>query len=234
MLYKVAYSSDANKLLSLPESGMGYQIIEGTTYESNYNNRRFIVYNCELVIDLDNSFDINRKNLLREGFSVVLGSAQKWNIRTESISLVPKDQIVESRYLSESKKSITKRKSGGKSAKDSPKEYANGKDIFIRLSAFENDKRIDFINKKLLSGAYTTTQVDYLNCISSHDNPVDRYALPSEDKIEWSFFIKPLILDLLQKGIVQPAFGHDGGGEEVYFENGSSSGTLLDKRHYGQ
>jgi hypothetical protein len=232
MIYKVAYNSDLTKLLSLPESGMGYQIIEGKTYY-RFDSSRFVVYNSEIVIDLDNTFSLNKKALF-EDISVILSSAQPWNIRTDSISLVPKNQIVESRYLSDSKKYITKRKSGGKSAKDNPKENANGKDIFVRLSAYENDRRVDSVNKKLLNGTYTTTESDYDDCVLYSDDPVDRYALPSDDKIEWSFFVQPFTIDVLQKGIVQPTFGHDGGGEEVFFENGTSNGTLLEKRHYGK
>ena len=47
-----AYSSDTNKMLSLPETGMGYQIIEGML-TSGYITKRFVVYNSELIVDLN-------------------------------------------------------------------------------------------------------------------------------------------------------------------------------------
>ena len=42
------------------------------------------------------------------------------------------------------------------------------------------------------------------------------------------------MIDSLQRGIVQPAFGHEGGGIEAYFEYGTSKETLLFKREYGK
>ncbi len=41
---------------------------------------------------------------------------------------------------------------------------ANGDELFIRLSAFEDDKRIDKINKCLLRGTFTTTASDAFKC----------------------------------------------------------------------
>ena len=233
MIYKVSYRSDINKLLSLPESGMGYQIVEGNLV-TQYETKRYVVYNAQMAIDLDDKFTTNKNQLFLEGYSVVLGRAQSWGIKTESISMIPKELIVESRYLSDREKTIYKRKTGGKSAKDNPKENANGNDVFVRISAYEDDTRVDSVNKKLLDGTYTTTQADYLNCVGTSDDPLDRYALPNNDKINWSFYIQPNRIDILQRGIVQPAFGHDGGGEEVFFEKGTSKGTLLSTRPYGQ
>jgi hypothetical protein len=38
---------------------------------------------------------------------------------------------------------------------------ANEVEIFVRFSAYEDDKRIDFDNKKRKPGSYTTTEQDY-------------------------------------------------------------------------
>ncbi len=35
----------------------------------------------------------------------------------------------------------------------------------------------------------------------------------------WAFFIKPKKNDIFQFGVVQPAFGHLGGGVEAYFDS---------------
>jgi hypothetical protein len=52
MIYK-AYSSDTQKFLSLPETGMGYQI-----FNANLSgiSKRFIAYNAQLIVDLDSRF----------------------------------------------------------------------------------------------------------------------------------------------------------------------------------
>jgi len=155
-------------------------------------------------------------------------------LRPPHVALVPRNQITEFRVLTESKKKNKGRHSGGKGAVDSPKEVADGKELFVRLSSYENDKRIDFINKKLKPGTFATTNDDYNVCVRTSDDPIDRYALPNDETIKWAFCIQPKKDDILQRGIVQPAFSHDGGGIEVFFEYGTSEKTYLDKRPYGK
>ena len=78
-------------------------------------------------------------------------------------------------------------------------ENANGKEIFVRLSAFDNDRRVDKTNKCLRPGSYTTTKDDYLKCKAGDDDPVERYALPNNDKIKFCFHIQPNTSDKLQR-----------------------------------
>ena len=231
MIYK-AHSSDSNRLLSLPETGMGYQIIEGQLTGS-YSTKRYVVYNSDLIVDFDNDFQRFKQQIISRGYSTILNESNLLNIKTDSIRLVSRSYLYERRYLTESKKS-KKRNSGGKGATDNPKEYADGKEIFVRISAYEDDKRIDFAKKKLKDGTYTTTLYDYLDCLNTEDEPIDRYALPNDEKIKWAFYIQPKSIDRLQRGIVQPAFGHDGGGIEAYFENGTTENTYFNKRQYGK
>lgn len=232
MIYK-AYSSDSNLLLSLPETGMGYQIIEGQLTGS-FSTKRYVVYNSDLIVDFDSEFQRFKQQIISRGYSTILNESNLLNIKTDSIRLVSRSYLYESRYLTESKKSNKKRCSGGKGATDNPKEYADGKEIFVRISAYEDDKRIDFAKKNLKDGTFTTTHYDYLDCVYTEDDPIDRYALPNDENIKWAFYIQPKSFDRLQRGIVQPAFGHDGGGIEAYFENGTSENTFFDKRQYGK
>ncbi len=46
------------------------------------------------------------------------------------------------------------------------------------------------------------------------------------------FIFNPKKCDTLQRGIVQPAFGHNGGGDEVYFAKGTSNGTFIQQTSY--
>lgn len=232
MIFK-AYTSDQRQFLSLPETGMGYQIIEAKRYGKTLKDR-FVVYNSELVIDLDSTFSDFKRQIITEGYSRILNKAESLPIETSTISLVARSQITEFRILTESKKKDKGRHSGGRGAADNPKEPADGKEIFVRLSAYENDKRIDFENKKLRPGTYTTTNSDYFACVRFSDDPIDRYALPNDEEIKWAFYVQPKTNDVLQRGIVQPAFGHDGGGIEIFFEDGTSNNTYLDKRPYGK
>jgi len=232
MIFK-AYDSDQTQFLSLPETGMGYQIIEAK-WVGKADKKSFVVYNSELVIDLDSQFSEFKRKIITEGYSIILNKAGKLPIETSSISLAPRSKITEFRFLTESQKKDKGRQSGGRGAAENSKEPANGKELFVRLSVYEKDKRIDFVNKRLRPGTYTTTNSDYLLCVRLSDDPIDRYALPNDAQIKWAFYIQPKTNDILQRGIVQPAFGHYGGGVEAYFENGTSNNTCLDTRPYGQ
>ena len=111
-------------------------------------------------------------------------------------------------------------------------EVINGEEVFVRLSAFDNDRRVDKINKCLRAGSFTTTMEDYLKCKTTSDDPIERYALPSNDKIQHAFHIQPLKSDTLQRGTVQPANGKRGGGKEAYFDKGTSAGTFKKQTPY--
>lgn len=233
MIYRL-YSSDANNLVGKPETGMGYQIVEAAQFRQ-ISPKRYVVYNSELAVDLDSDFYTNKRRLLTEGFTKVLNSSKELLLETNTIKVFSRSAIIQGEAVrfSESR-SQKKRHTGSKGAKDNPKENADGKEVFVRLSAYENDRRIDFELKKLKPGSYTTTEIDYNECVSTNDDPIDRYALPNDDKITWAFYIKPKTNDSLQRGIVQPAFGHEGGGIEAYFENGTSNDTYYQKKPYGQ
>lgn len=232
MIFKI-YPQDAETLLKKPETGMGYQIINASQYDRTLV-RKFVVFNTNLAVELDSDFQTNKRLIINEGYKAVLNKATELMLETDSIKVFENDSVREYRVLSESKKSGKKRHSGGKGATDSPKEYANDTDVYVRISAYEDDKRIDFQKKRLKPGSFTTTFGDYTDCISTNDDPIDRYALPNDEKINWSFYIKPKSIDILQKGIVQPAFNHEGGGIEAYFEKGTSENTYLMKREYGK
>lgn len=232
MIYKI-FEQDAETLLEKPETGMGYQIVNAAQYDRN-QIKKFIIYNTNLAIELDADFLIYKRQIINEGYKAVLGRATQLMLETETIKVFPNSPNREFKMLSESNIIRKKRYSGGRSAKDSPTRNATGDEIFVRVSAYEDDKRIDFVNMKLKNGSYTTTLQDYIDCCTTNDNPVDRYALPNDEKINFAFFIKPKSIDTLQQGIVQPDFGHEGGGIEAFFTNGTSNGTYLFQKDYGQ
>ncbi len=124
---------------------------------------------------------------------------------------------------------ISEKNSG---AKEGKKENSNGDELFVRLSAFEDDLKIDKKNECLLSGSFTTTASDALKCKKVEDDPVKRYALPNELPIRWAFYIEPHPSDILQRGNVQEAFGKKGGGREVYFEKGTSIRTFITQKRW--
>ena len=215
MIYRIS-EQDAQTLIKKPETGMGYQKISALRYHE-YDLKNYIVYNSNL-----------------EGYSAILNMSSEIMLETNSIKVFNQESIKENKSVSFEKMRNNKRRTGNKGALDNPIENATGDEFFVRISAYADDKRIDFINKKLKPGSFTTTFYDYRDCVSTYDDPIDRYALPNDEKINFAFFIKPRSFDKLQRGIVQPAFDHEGGGIEAYFDSGTFDNTFLDMKKYGE
>jgi hypothetical protein len=228
MIYK-ASTFLTEKLLSLPETGMGYQIISAKR-QGSISPERFVVYNSQLVINDDVNFERFKNQIRSEGVIKIFNKINFLSL--ESPVLVNKAEYRNLRKLSDSQMNYKGRHYESIGAKDSSPIHANGKDYFIRLSAWEDDKRIDFDNMKLKIGSYTTTYEDYLSCRSNNDEPIDRYALPTEDEIKFAFYIKPATNDQYKPGVVQPAFNHNGGGIEDLFDNGTSNQTYIQRLPY--
>ncbi len=228
MIYK-AQSQFTQSLLSLPETGMGYQIIDAKR-QGRFATERFVVYNSELIVELDNNFNTNKRQILLESYTKMF--SQSDFIALESPILVRQSAVRNVRTFSESSMNTKGRHSGTTGAIDNSPRYASGSEMFVRLSAYPDDKRIDFVKMKLKSGSYTTTEADYLTCKKYSDDPVDRYALPNDETIKWAFYIRPKSNDQYRPGVVQPANGHSGGGIEALFDNGTSDGTYLEKKPY--
>lgn len=221
MFYKL-YLSTQEELKSLPESGMGYQLIEAN-FCGEYTTRKLIVLNEELIVE-DNYM---RKDYLRQIFSKGF---------KRSVQLAEYKSVKNIRLISKEERSLNVLKEGSSKssgAKDSPLINPDGKTYHVRLSAYDDDKRIDKKNNCLLPGSYTTTKKDYEKCVNEKDDPVERYALPNDEKVEWAFHILPVSKDVYRFGTVQPAFGKRGGGEECFFENGTSFGTFKEQTKYG-
>ena len=229
MIYKID-SSTTQSLLHLPETGMGYQIIKGSAVFKE-NNYKYLVLNAELAINMGSSMKESIKTIYNEGYGNILNTV---------------DPIVFGHFEIERNSSLVfgphipaiifqkHRRYGGRSAIENQVEEYGGGDKYVRLSAYEDDLRIDKIRKCLLPGSFATNLHDYIKCVFSKDDPVDRYSLPNDIIISNAFFITPKTGELLQQGIVQPAFMHIGGGMEVYFESGTTENSYHGLSVYGE
>ena len=223
------------ELLHLPETGMGYQIIEAELPVGNYlNAKRFIVYNAELAVDMDEGFEINKRRIYDTGYRKMFAQSEPIFLGFNRVlgRAEVEQPSFRSFFKAESSNNDKGRHTNGSAAADNKPRKANGKDVFVRLSAYENDRRVDTDNKCLLPGSYTTTEDDYVTCKDSNDDPIDRYALPNDEEIKWAFHIQPTSFDEYRYGIVQPANGHQGGGVEALFDNGTSENTFIFKGDY--
>jgi hypothetical protein len=228
MIYK-AESQFTEALLALPESGMGYQLIDARR-AGRYNKDRFIVYNSELIVEYDAYFEDYKRDIKLQSYERLVSISSY--LALDSVTLVSRNTLYSLRMFTEATMHSKGRKSGGTGAIENDPIIGNGIDVFVRLSAYADDKRIDFVKKRLKDGSYTTTLEDYLTCKKYDDDPIDRYALPNDEKIKFAFYIKPEKYDRYRPGIVQPANKHNGGGIEALFDNGTTGGTYLTKSDY--
>ena len=220
MYYKLSATQE-NDLLKLPETGMGYQVIEATK-SGSFNREKFLVLNSEVVIEMNGSEADNVQKVIIEGIMAFKASANV--ITLNSISVLSEMQF--RNVMNESKNE------NERGAIENPVMTANGVEVFVRLSPFDNDRRVDKVNKCLRAGSFTTTMDDYVKCKATNDDPVERYALPKNDKILFAFHIQPKNTDTLQRGVVQPAYGKRGGGKEAYFAKGTANGTFIKQTPY--
>lgn len=210
-----------NELLKLPETGMGYQIVEARK-EGNYTREQFLVLNSEVVIEMNKFTTDNVRMIINEGVDSIKTKANFIVLNAISV-------LNESQYRSVVKEPKNEKERG---AIENPVEQAYGEELLVQLSAFDNDRRVDKKNKCLLPGSFTTTLHDASYCKFTNKDPVEYYALPNDDKVKFAFHIKPVKTDTLQRGTVQPANDKLGGGKECYFANGTSNGTFLKQTPY--
>jgi len=228
-MINIVSSTIREQLISQQESGMGYQLIKLIDWNNLNNNKKGIVYNGKYFIEMDGDFRMNQKQLFNEqnklnnlNFAPISNKFEIALIISPNELKNDSDKILLSELIPDFNKS--------KGAKETEELYsADGISKYIRLSAFEDDIRIDKINKRLLPGSFSTTYEDYLLLRDLKIRPNERYALPNDETIKYCFEIQPKTTDTFKQGIVQPANGYKGGGIEVFLKKEHQMVPLLNK-----
>ncbi|MCM2274834.1 MAG: hypothetical protein NDI75_08600 [Candidatus Didemnitutus sp.] len=207
-------------LLALPESGMGYQLIEFVTDDAR-RHYGFAV-NAEYVLGTEEP-----RALLRESRRLLLAKVQlvarERGAVIRELTLVDRHhQAFRSHFVSEAQARYSAKVGP---AKDAPIVQTKLGEIFVRFSAFANDRRIN-PDKSLQPGTYATTEAD-ARLVRTGIEAVRRYALPNPDPAVNRFTLLPPKPAAIQYGIVEPANGQPGGGVEVIFPNGTAAGTVV-------
>lgn len=212
-------SAQTDQMIGQPETGMGYQTVlvekkSGVVAEGT-------VYNCELL-DMERE---ERAALTEDAYQRLFASAttaKAWDIR--SIRVVPRSRpLAAARAFGE-----TRFTSGGPAEEASPQNTDAGM-TFARFSAYRDDKRITR-ERSLVEGTYATTWVDAVLNVETGEEAVERYALPDPTPAKFRFRIDPIAGTPYRQGTVQPAFGHEGGGVEVIFDEGTDPGSVTGPR----
>jgi hypothetical protein len=193
---------------------MGYQTVE---VEIPSGTRRGTVYNADLLV----WEEAPSAHLATSVYERLAGTARDTEARTiRSIRVVPREPDVR---LSATMRGLTLTASSRPATDGEPRGTAPG-DVFMRFTAYSNDRRIT-PEKGLLPGTYATTEVDS-RVVVTGGQAVERYALPNPTPAVYRFRIDPAAGTQHQAGIVQPAYGHAGGGVEVLFTVGTPRDTV--------
>ncbi len=199
-------------LLNQPESGMGYQTVE---VELQFGLRKATVYNADLLL-----WDSESNNMLMESYDQLVKKASSQEARlVKSIRVIQKPRVVSESAFNKLAQTIL-----GKPATEGVQKKTKEKEVFMRFTAYLNDRRIT-VDKRLLPGTYATTEADSKN-VKTGAEAVERYALPDPRPAKYRFRIDPLKDTVYREGIVQPANGHKGGGVEVIFDKGTDKNTV--------
>lgn len=207
--------SQADQMVSQPETGMGYQTVR--IEKKSGELAEGTVYNCELL-DMEHE---RRIALTKAGYQTLLASATTTEaLNIKSIQFVPRARsLTASRALGKS------RTTADGPATEARPQNTDKNMIFARFSAYRDDKRVTR-EGSLVAGTYATTWVDARLYVKTGEEAVERYALPNPTPAKFCFRIAPLAGTSYRQGIVQPAHGHAGRGVEVIFDYGTNAGSV--------
>ena len=195
-MYKLSKTTK-RYLLTLPESGLGYQIIIARkAVDDNLEN--FVVFNSEIVVENNQKLKFYSNTLIGYCYPLLLDSLQ--SIDLFDIKIVGW----------KSSPSTSQVKSSNEKDDD-----GNQKNVFIRPSIYEKDYRIDYTKNSLLPGSYITTMECFKNCNNNQEDPYDKFALPDQQNQFKVYYVKYPFNKVKKEGVFENAFGKSGGGTKV-------------------
>ena len=200
--YELTDDSARNGLLSLAESGPGFQLIKLSKGDSKIPEGDYLAFNAELLIKLTDFEKFLSGNDPQSKLFVDYDAFKK-GITITRIAHLP------------SKPALT---SAPASWPVSPTLVATrttiGTEVFWRLCSVNPDPRLQ--GKVLLRGTYLTSDAD-MKLVNTGFGVVGRYALPSPFPASYVTKCSPKAGKLFNIGTTRPNFGQAGGGVEILF-----------------
>ncbi len=210
-LYRIERNTEF-RLLSIPESGMGFQIIR-------YRRDFLVVFNTVLVIPLN---ELRERRFTQDDYVYLSGNPDSLVIsQLETINMEDGFSLAFS-FLDREYRDESTRLTFGEASISPPDSVISSKRpySYYRFSAFYKDKRVTD-DGSFLPNTYATTYND-LHFVPSGFAAVGRYALPNPASAQYVFplltFDRPSLM-----GTATPNFGQSGGGVEVLFQTGAQS-----------
>ncbi len=200
-------------LQTLPETGMGFQIVESAQERGTAAR---IVLNAQFLQALPPvEHRVAEKAPELAGWASVFRQPAKIGM----VRVLSPAEARDRGYLIASK-----RMAGAGPANQAPITPSGPKEPFRRYSAFPNDHRINS-DGSVLPGTYVTTRKDGETNVRTGMDAVRRYALPNPDPAIYLFEIVPPSVVPVRRGVVAPQFGQPGGGVEIILEDGAPIGS---------
>jgi hypothetical protein len=208
-------------LTSLPETGMGFQIVEAAI---SGTPMPLLVFNSERAIDLSQiglEPGDDPSVILRNGLRII--DTLKSDVVTTIISapapgafrlLNARIGFLPSTTMPVASASV--RATLPSSLVKHDKLKANR--AFHRFSAFNPDRRVDPLTGSFLAGTYAAPASE-VPFVPTGFVVVGRFALPNNLPASFHYEIEAPIGTSVDFGTVAPAFGQAGGGVEAYFAN---------------
>ena len=191
-------------LLALAESGPGYQLIELPMGDINIPAGRYIVFNAELLIELNDLVQF------------LVGNDPQSQLFTSYVAFKAGITITPIAHLPSAPTPVSP--SAPAPWPISPTLVAtsttSGSEVFWRLCAVNPDPRLR--SGVLVPGTYLTSGED-LKLVNTGFGIVGRYALPSPFPASHVAECRPAAGETFNIGTTRPNFGQAGGGVEVLF-----------------
>lgn len=203
-------------LLELPETGMGFQLVEAVNWGKQ---TPFIVFNSELAVDISElglSPSDDPSVILDNGLRII-ESLKSYKTTMFSAPSPHSFKLLSSRISDKPSRISTSLKASMPSSLVK-KVVLHENRIFHRFSAFNPDKRVNPKTGNFLPGTYATTESEVL-FVPSGFAAVGRFALPNSLPASHHYVIEAPAGITVEFGTVAPAFGQAGGGVEAYFKS---------------
>jgi hypothetical protein len=208
-------------LTSLPETGMGFQIVEAAIWGTP---TPLLVFNSERAIDLSQiglEPGDDPAVILRNGLRII--ETLKSDVVTTIISApAPRAfRLLNARIGFLSSTTTPVASAGVRAALPSSlvkHDKLKANRVFHRFSAFNPDRRVDPLTGSFLAGTYAAPASE-VPFVPTGFVAVGRFALPNNLPASFHYEIEAPAGTSVDFGTVAPAFGQAGGGVEAYFAN---------------
>lgn len=207
-------------LTELPETGMGFQLVEAVLWG---NNLPLLVLNSERAIDLRQvklTPGDDPATILRNGMLII--DSMKLGV-LETLFAAPQPHSF--RLLNARIGQLPGAR--GAAAAAAPQAVMpsslvkhlvlSTNRVFHRFSAFNPDRRVDPFTGSFLPGTYAVPESE-VPFVPTGFVAVGRFALPNNLPASFHYQIEAPVGTAVAFGTVAPAFGQAGGGVEAYFD----------------